>query len=176
MIELNLGVLEYYNEDSNEFVSRDFGIVRFEYSLKAIYDWEGTWLKPYIGSTLTDEEQFDFYLKMALDKVEPEALTHDILVILASYVSRQHTATTFTDDPQGQKGINRKSTSEEFYAMMLAAGIPLEFEYRNFNRLLTILRIHSNKNAPPKKMSKEDILRQNSELNKQRRAQLNTKG
>jgi hypothetical protein len=52
----------------------------------------------------------------------------------------------------------------------------MEFENRNLNRLMTILRIISLKNEPPKKMNRQDIMRQNAELNRQRREQLKTKG
>jgi hypothetical protein len=61
MIAIDLGTIEYYDDINNEFVYDKGGIVRFEYSLKVLYDWEGKWKKPFLKGGLTDEEQMDFY-------------------------------------------------------------------------------------------------------------------
>ena len=50
MIELDLGVLEYYDEEHNEFHYEHGGTVRFEYSLKVMYDWEAKWKKPFLSA------------------------------------------------------------------------------------------------------------------------------
>jgi hypothetical protein len=180
MIAIDLGTIEYYDDINNEFVYDKGGIVRFEYSLKVIYDWEGKWKKPFLKGGLTDEEQMDFYRTMALDPVEERFITIEVGNVLAQYIKEAHTATTFTSHDEEQTGKGMPSgkiyTAEEFYAMMFSAGVDMEFENRNLNRLMTILRIISLKNEPPKKMNRQDIMRQNAELNRQRREQLKTKG
>lgn len=181
MITINLGQLEYYNSAENEFIYEQGGVVRFEYSLKVLYEWEGVWKKPFLKDQagLTNEEVIDFYLRMALDPIDKKFMTRDVMETLSEYVRDPQTATTFTDHVNGQnanKTSSKTFTSEELYAMMIASNIPLEFENRNLNRLITILRIVSTKNSPPKKMSKNDIYKQNATLNAQRKAKLKSKG
>lgn len=178
MIKIDLGTIEIYDDNTNQFEIIDGGVVSFEYSLKAIYDWEGKWKKPFLKGELNEEELRDFYKFMAIDKLDDRFLTNDVMNILSKYISDSKTATTFTSHGNSQNGSRTLSykTAEEFYAMMAMNGIPLDFENRNFNRLITILRIIAHKNEPPKKMSKDDIYRQNRELNKMRKEQLKTRG
>lgn len=179
LLTIDLGVVEEYDNDKNEFVYHTGGIVRFEYSLKAIYEWEGKWKKPFLTSELTDDEYLDFYKTMALDPIDDLFLTHTVVREIAKYVSEAHTATSFASTVPQASGKNRSGkflTSEEIYANMFSAGVAIEFEERNFNRLLTILKIISLHNEPPKKMAKQDVLKQNASLNEQRKAMLNTKG
>jgi hypothetical protein len=180
VITIDLGTIEYYDSSTNQFVYATGGIVRFEYSLKVIYDWECKWLKPFLKGGLTDEEMVDFYAMMALDPIDKEFLTLEVQAILSKYIESSHTATTFTTYDEGQNGSNSSKgkiyTAEELYALMFTAQVPIEFENRNINRLFVILKIIQSYNEPPKNMSKSDILRQNSELNAKRRAMLNTKG
>jgi len=176
-----LGTLEYYDEEINQFVYDEGGIVRFEYSLKAVYDWESRWKKPFLKGELTDVELVDFYMTMALDPVREEFINEKVMLTLSEYIGSPQTATTFSAHEDGQNGNNgfkkgKLYTAEEIYALMFQANIPIEFENRNLNRLLVILRIISNHNSPPKKMTKEEIFKQNAKLNAQRKAQMNTKG
>lgn len=181
MITIDLGNLEYFDGVKNEFVTEVCGIVRFEYSLQAIYNWEGRWKKSFLKGDITDIEMIDFYREMALDPIEERLITNEVMTLLAQYISNPSTATTFSQTDQavhgGRNAIKGKIyTAEELYALMFMSGIPLEFETRNFNRLLTVMRIVSAKNSPPKKMSKEDIIKQNRQLNEERKRQLQTKG
>lgn len=175
-----MGTTEIYNADNNQFIEHKIGVVRFEYSLKVLYEWEAKWKKPFLRGDRTDEELLDFYTMMALDPIIPEAFTNDVVYRIAEYVSDANTATRFTsiDDGQNGNGMPKKKdyTAEEIYALMFINRIPLEFENRNINRLLTILRVISNYNSPPKKMTQDEIFRQNRELNKQRREQFKSKG
>ena len=181
MITIDLGSLEYFDDELQEFVYEQGGIVRFEYSLKALYIWEEKWRKPFLKGELTGEELADFYMTMALDPMEEKFLTTNVMRTLAEYVGDTQTATTFstTEGASNGRGLSNKPkvyTSEELYALMISASVPLEFENRNLNRLLVILRIIGSHNTPPKKMSKQDIYKQNASLNAQRKAKMNTKG
>ena len=182
MITIDLGTDEYYDGSINQFVYDEGGVVDFEYSLKVIYEWEAKWKKPFLKGDLTDEETIDFYSMMALQPVKKQFLMKDeVFEKLAKYIADSNTATTFTSAEELQNGNNSFSkgkiyTAEELYALMFMNHVPLEFETRNFNRLLTVLRIIGNYNAPKKKMSKQDIYKQNAELNRQRKEQLKSKG
>jgi hypothetical protein len=181
LITIELGSLEYYDSDNNQFIYDEGGTVRFEYSLKVIYDWEAKWLKPFLKGGLTDEEQLDFYMMMALDPIDERFIRGEVIDKLVKYIEESHTATTFSSADEGQNGNNslnkaKAYTAEELYALMFQAQIPIDFETRNLNRLLVVLKIISLQNSPPKKMSKDDIYRKNRELNEQRRKMYNSKG
>lgn len=180
MITIDLGTMEYYDDDSNEFVYEQGGIVRFEYTLKTIYEWESKWRKPFLKGGLTDKETISFYKMMALDPFDEKFLTMDVMTVLGEYIADSNTATTFSsyqEDSNNQSSSRGKVyTAEEIYALMFEAGIPLEFENRNLNRLMVILRIIALHNNPPKKMTNQEILRQNAELNRKRREQYKTRG
>ena len=181
MITIDLGTIEYYDGNTNQFVYEDGGRVRFEYTLKMVYDWEAIWRKPFLKGEITEQEWIDFCLKMALDPIEEKFLTHDVKKLLAEYIKDNQTATTFSTPQDGQNGNNLTTkpkihTAEELYALMFSAGVDVSFEHRNLNRLLVVLKIIGSYNNPPKKMSKQDILKQNSSLNAQRKAQMKSRG
>lgn len=180
MLTIDLGTLEYYDTETNQFRYDKLGVVRFEYSLKVVYDWEFKWRKPFLKGEYTDDELLDFYKMMALDPIKEEHFTEDVMMKLSEYVSDTSTATTFSSygDSQNDNIMARKKnyTAEEIYALMISSRVPLEFENRNLNRLLVVLRIISSYNSPPKKMTHDEILKQNRELNKKRREEMKTKG
>jgi len=178
MLTIDLGVVEYFDGYTNQFKYEEIGIVNFEYSLKVIYEWESKWKKPFLKGDLNQEETLDFYVTMALDPIDPKYISSEVMEELSRYISDSQTATTFSSvsGTSTNGAVPKAHTSEEIYALMFTAGVPLEFENRNLNRLLTVLKIISAYNNPPKKMSNQDILRQNAQLNAQRKAQLATKG
>lgn len=179
MIKIDLGNLEYFDGNINQFVYYEGGIVRFEYSLKVVYDWEAKWGKHFLKGNLSNDELFDFYMTMALDPVDEKFMTDEVMVTLSEYIQGSHTATTFSsvqDGTSGSSPTGKTYSAEEIYALMFSANVDLEFENRNLNRLLVILKIISSHNSPPKKMNKSDVLKQNSTLNAQRKKQYQTKG
>ena len=66
-------------------------------------------------------------------------------------------------------------TSEVIYAVMVETGIPFECQDWHINRLLMLLNVLDLR-ANPKKMSRNEIYKQNTDLNEQRKARYNTKG
>ncbi len=181
MITLELGGIEKFDPATSSFTESEVSIVRFEYSLKALYEWEGYWKKAFLNQSidLTNEEVLDFYYLMALDPFDKKLITEDVARQLGLYISDSQTATVFTTPPssgKGKSGSGKTHTAEEIYALMFSNSIPLEMEERNLNRLLTMLKIMSSQSSPSKKMSRQDTLQQNAKLNAERKAKLNTKG
>ena len=178
MIELDLGVLEYYDEEHNEFHYEYGGTVRFEYSLKVMYDWEAKWKKPFLKGDYTQEELKDFFYRMAIDPLDIKFLTNSVMKDLSDYIGETQTATRFNQSNSNQNGnkMSKIYTAEEIYGLMFMSQIPLEFENRNLNRLLIVLRVISDYNQPKKKMDTHDIYQQNRKLNEERKKQLGTKG
>lgn len=181
MITIDLGNIEYFDGIKNEFIYEDGGVARFEYSLKAIYKWESQWKKPFLKGNLTREEWDSFYRIMALDDFDNKFMTDDVREQLVEYINEPQTATRFNNPETSQNGNKTPSrgkfyTAEEIYALMFMAGVDIEFENRNVNRLLVILSIISSYNSPPKKMTKQEIYKQNAELNAKRKMELKTRG
>lgn len=178
MISIDLGNIEHYDDKTSQFIYESGGIVRFEHSLKTMYNWESKWRKPFLKGELTEQELVDYYMMMALDPIDERFLKIEVMKILAEYIKNTDTATTFSSVQNGQSASNRPKiySAEEIYALMFSSGVDIEFENRNLNRLLIILRIIGTYNDPPKQMSKQDIFKQNASLNAQRKAQMKTKG
>ena len=183
MLIVDLGVLEFFDDEKQEFIYKDGGIAKFEYSLKAIYEWEGKWKKPFLvkdTSQHTNEQMLDLYRTMALTEVPEEFWSNDVYQKINDYIADSQTATIFSNVNGSQNGNTSRSakinTSEEIYAMMFESGIDISFEERNLNRLLTMLKIIANRQTPPKKMSSQDVMRQNAMLNAKRKAQMKSKG
>ena len=84
------------------------------------------------------------------------------------------TATTFNDS---DSAFNREIiTAEIIYYWMISLNIPLECQKWHLNKLITLIKVISIKNAPKKKVNKQDYMERMSRLNEARRKELNTKG
>lgn len=169
-----------WDEEKEEFVKGETQILQLEHSLLSVSKWESKWCKPFLAKgTKTDEEAMDYIQSMTLNKnVDPrvyDKLTTAHIEQINKYIGAPMTATTFTEDKNGKR--NREIiTSELIYYWMVALNIPFECQKWHLNRLLTLIRVCNVKNAPPKKMSKRDVMSRNAALNAARRKQLNTKG
>lgn len=136
--------------------------------------------KSYISSeNKTPVEVIDYLKCMTITKnVDPYvyyAIPASELKRIDKYIGDPMTATTFNDrnEKRGQKEV---ITSEIIYWQMTQLNIPLEWEKRHLNKLLTLIRVAAIKSQAPKKMSKADIARQNKALNAARRRRTGSKG
>ncbi len=171
---------EAFNEETQEFSYPEAVELELEHSLVVLQKWESKHEKPFLGgSEKTPEEVID-YVKMMiqtpgvnLDIVE--SFTQENFDQISAYMNAKMTATWFSDNPQGKKS-SEVITAELIYYWMSSFSIPLEFEHRHINQLFTVLRIHSLKSQKPKKMSKSEALRQQRELNAQRKKELGSRG
>lgn len=171
---------EGWDEQKQEFVEPKVQVLQLEHSLVSLSKWESKWCKPFLSkSNKTSEEILDYIKCMTVTQnVKPEVydhLTRENIDQINAYIEAPMTATTFTDDKTG-KNSREIVTSELIYYWMIALQIPPEYQKWHLNRLLTLIRVCNVKNAPPKKMSKRDIMSRNAQLNAARRKQLNTKG
>ena len=171
---------EGWDEEKQEFVEPRCQTLQLEHSLVSLSKWESKWQKPfYSKKEMTDEEALDYIKCMTLSKnVDPDVYTHitrENVKEVMDYIENPMTATTFGKNDKGQ--VNKEViTSELIYYWMIASNIPFECQKWHLNRLITLIRVCSIKNTPPKKRSKREIMSRNAALNAARRQQMNTSG
>lgn len=171
---------EGWDDEKQEFVEPKTQTLQLEHSLISLSKWESKWCKSFLSSKeKTTEEILDYIKFMTLSKnVSPDVydhLTNANVQEIVEYINAPMTATVFSEDKNAKP--NREIvTAELIYYWMISLNIPFECQKWHLNRLLTLVRVCNVKNAPPKKMSKKDIMSRNTALNAARRKQMNTKG
>ena len=171
---------EGWDEKKQEFVEPKTQILQLEHSLVSLSKWESKWCKPFLSNTAKSvEETLDYIKFMTITQnVKPEVydhLTQANIDQINKYIEAPMTATTFSED-KNSKHNREIVTAELIYYWMIALQIPFECQKWHLNKLLTLIRVCNIKNAPPKKMSKRDVMSRNAALNAARRKQLNSKG
>ena len=114
--------------------------------------------------TITQNVDDDVYNRLTRSNIEK----------INEYISAPMTATTFYEEQTN--GKKETVTSELIYYWMISFNIPMECQKWHLNKLLTLIRVCSIKNSPPKKMSRRDAASRYASLNAARRSKLNTKG
>lgn len=170
---------ELFDEKRNEFISTKEQTLKLEHSLVSLSKWESKWHKPWLGEQHTDEEVIDYIKDMTITQnVDPNVyrvMPASIIKEIAEYVNDPMTASTINNNRQ-ERPSREIVTSEVIYYWMFANNIPLEFEKRHLNRLIMQIRVCSAKSNPGKKMTRNEILAQNKQLNAARRAKTHSRG
>lgn len=172
--------MEFFNEETSEFIYFKEQILTLEHSLVSISKWESKWKKPYLSKIpKTSEEIIDYVKCMTITQnVNPiaySALTEENYDEIGRYIEDDMTATTFRDIEK--KGSQRSViTSEVIYYWMIKYGVPFECQKWHLNRLLTLIRVCAANSGEQKKMSTSEIYSQNRALNEMRRKSMRTRG
>lgn len=181
MLTINVPISpEGWDEEKQEFVEPKCQTLQLEHSLVSLSKWESKWQKPFYSKKETSEEEtLDYIQCMTLTKNVDVSVYHHLtrenIKAVMDYIGNPMTATTFSKEDKGSN--NREViTSELIYYWMITSNIPFECQKWHLNRLITLIRVCSVKNAPPKKRSRRDIMSRNAALNASRRKQMNTKG
>lgn len=154
--------------------------MQLEHSLVSLQKWESKWCKPFLSKReKTAEELLDYVKCMTITQnVDPNIysfLTNENLKEINSYIEAPMTATTINEDKKA-KSNREVVTAELIYYWMFSLNIPFECRKWHLNQLITLVKVCSIKNQPPKKTSKKDLLSRNAALNAARRKQFNTTG
>lgn len=180
MLQITIPPVEGWDERTETFVNLKGATLQLEHSLVSLSKWESKWRKPFISKeNKSHEETIDYIKCMTITQnVKPDVyarLTNQHLQEINDYIGAEMTATTFSEEKNGKRN-NEKITAEIIYHWMIALQLPMECQKWHLNRLIALIRVCSIKNAPPKKMSKRDIMSQNAALNEARKKALNTRG
>ena len=178
MLHLTIGPKEYFDENRGVFYyafpwaptkevskTESFG-VQMEHSLLSLSRWEEKWKIPFLEKEpeKTMEQTLDYIRCMTITKNVPEkfyeSLSQSDLNKITEYISDSHTATWFSEedpDPSKKGGKRQIITAELIYYWMIAQQIPWDPTERwHLNKLLTLIRVCSIKNTPPKKKTKRE--------------------
>lgn len=180
MLRIKILGEEYWDEETEMFRYPKAQTIELEHSLVSLSLWESKWKKPFLTKKeKTDEEILDYIKCMTLTPdVDEEAyryLSRKNYEEIDKYISATMTATTFSEISQ-QRGKQETITAEIIYHWMMSLNIDMVCENWHLNRLITLIRVCSIKNSPPKQMSKSDIYARNTAINARNRAKYNTRG
>lgn len=182
MLSVTVPSFEYFDEKNERFGVTKETTLCLEHSLIAISRWESKWNTPFLGkANKTTEECMDYVRCMTINSnVDPiiyYGMTNGMFTKIDEYINQPMTAAWFSDKEQNKKGSREIVTADLIYYWMISFQIPFDpCEKWHLNRLLTLIRVCNIKNAPPKKMSREEILQRNRAINEARRAKMHSKG
>ena len=181
MLQITIPSVEKWDEVNNQFVYTREQTLQLEHSLVSLSKWESKWKKIFLsGQEKTYEETMDYIKCMTLTQnVDPDVynnLTKENVDAINSYIDDKMTATYFSNENAVSKRSSEQISSELIYYWMIALNIPFECQKWHLNRLLTLIKVCNIKNQPPKKMSKRDVMRNNTAINNARRKRLNSNG
>ena len=181
MLKITIPAREMFDEVKQEFINTKEQTLQLEHSLVSLSKWESKWHKPFLHTEKTDEEIMDYIKCMTLTQNVPDDVYNKLssknIQEIKDYIDNPMTATTFSEN-RNQKKSREIVTSELIYYWMVAYQIPFECQKWHLNRLITLTRICGIKNQPPSKnkTSQRELANRYAAMNRQRRAQLHSKG
>lgn len=183
MLRITIPEQELWDEKENRFINTKKTNICLEHSLVSISKWEAIYNKPFINNANKDDKTNEEIMKYIecmtiTQNVDPNIyhyMPSEVIKQITDYISSPQSATKFVEK-EGQAPSREILTSEKIYFYMTAFNIPFECEKWPIQRLMNLIRICSDKNAPSKKMSPKEAMSRQSALNKARRAQSNSRG
>lgn len=179
MFSINIPDKELFDNQTQEFITLHGGELVLEHSLLSVYKWESKWKKPFLSKKeKTPEESRDYVRCMVVSgEIDPMLyyfIPDRIISQVDDYINDPMTATTFqkTNEPPSKDIV----TAEIIYWEMTVLNIPIEFETRHLNHLLSLIKVCSIKNGPAKKKSKKERIEENRKRNEMNKKFFNTKG
>lgn len=180
MLTIQVPKSEYFDEKNERFVSFPEVSFNIEHSLASLSKWESVFEKPFLsGEKKTLEETIGYIKAMTISPNVPEEvysrLSNENFEAVNRYINARMTATWFREEPNAPKS-REVITAEVIYYWMVALNIPFECQHWHLERLMTLIRVINQKNAPAKKMGRAEAAMQRRQLNAQRRAAAGSKG
>ena len=179
MLEITVPENELYDPRTNLFVDIPSCVLTLEHSLISIAKWESKWHTPYLNTKRTPEQELDYIRCMVIGPVKNEhifsVLSQQNIVQIQDYINESMTATKISKS-SGGKASKKVITAEVLYCRMFANNIPMECQKWHLNRLITLINVCNEQNAPHSKMNKRQTADFYAEQNALRRAKYNSRG
>lgn len=159
-------------------------LIKLEHSLFSLSKWEAEKEKPFFPSspeaTISQEDMVDYFAYMILDRDDEEQvvrnMTADDFMKITEYINSSRTATTVREIQNRKPGPKENVSSELMYYWMISFSIPFECDKWHLNRLITLIRVCSVKNAKPEKKSAKQRAQEMRDLNEERKKKFGTSG
>lgn len=170
---------EAYDEASQKFFYPHTVKINMEHSLVSLSKWESRFEKSFLNTSEKTIEEVVYYMECMLVGDTPksvlQALTEDNLKSINNYIEAAMTGTKFfgKEPPEARP---QTVTAELIYYWMITYNIPVEFQHWHLNRLMTLIKVCVQKNAPAKKMSPAEQAAEQRELNRRRKEQYGIQG
>lgn len=180
MLEIRVPLAETWDDKQELFVvSKSFDL-ELEHSLASLSKWEQFFEKPFLGSEdKTPEETLVYITMMVLNpKVPPEIfsrLSEENVKDIDRYINAKMTATWFREE-RNQPKSREIITAEVIYHWMIHHNVWLEAEHWHINKLLTLIRVCTQKSQTPKKQNRRDMIAERQRINEERMAKYGTSG
>jgi hypothetical protein len=170
---------ESFDEASNLFIT-SYYTIELEHSLVSLSKWESFFEKPFLSPIEKTTEETLWYIRTMTKTpdVPPEiflCLSEKNFAEISDYINGKSTATTFREMPHSPSS-REIITAEIIRYWMIALNIPAEYESWHLNQLFALIRVTNLKNAPPKKVGKQEAAQRQQSLNARRLAELGTRG
>lgn len=181
MLPITIPAVEYFDDKTQTFIYTKPQTLQLEHSLVSLYKWESKWKKPFLKKDykMTREESIDYIRCMTITQnVDPlvyNSITNDIIDQVSAYIEDSMTATWFKEE-KNRKPNREIITAEVIYYWMIKIGIPFKCEKWHLNKLLTLIRVCSAKDAPAKKTNNREWASERRAINAARKKSLHTKG
>lgn len=179
MISIKTERQELFNQSTGTFETIESHNIQLEHNLISISKWESKYKKAFLSDQKKkSNDEILYYIKCMCLKHEDEEfvkyISVDNLTKISEYINDSHSA-TYIPKISNESRNRDIPTSELIYYWMMVNGIPFECQYWHLGRLLKLIEICSLKNSN-KKMSKQQILRNNRQINQSRKLRHHTKG
>jgi hypothetical protein len=180
MLRIVIPLEEVFDEETSEFRISQGVVLDLEHSLVSLSKWESKYEIPFLSTVnKTEDQTLDYVRMMILGEIPPEdqfqRLSAANIKEINAYIDAKMTATWFSDKEQVKMG-RETVTAEIIYYWMISLGIPFECETWHLNRLITLIRVCNIKNAPKKKMTRQEQMAQQRALNEARRKATGSSG
>lgn len=181
MLKLFVPGREWWDEGREEFMSGEPCTLTLEHSLLSLSKWESKWRIPFLEeSSKTREQSIDYIRCMTINKnVDPLVyynIPQRMLDQVSAYIVEKQTATFITRKKQPRPPVKEPVTSDLIYYWMVSYNIPFECQKWHLSRLLTLIDVCAFKNEAPQRLTPNELLKRNAQLNKSRRAKHGTRG
>lgn len=181
MLTIKVPLKEGFDDELDEFVILESYTFSLEHSLVSLSKWEAKFEKPFLSPNPKTAEETLWYIRcMAFDEEISDHILNKLseqnIREINEYINGKQSATWFKEAVDLPAKSPEIITAEIIYYWMLTLNVEKACEDWHLNKLITLIRVCNEKNAPPKKTNSADLARNRRLLNEERLARYGTEG